>query len=254
MAGPVAPRVGDWFDPQGKPTTAFQRYLENIERLGEIDDLTALLDSQFGADHGSILYRNASEWVALAPGTSGHFLKTLGSAANPEWAAVEQNRVFISAQTVSGSPTAVDFTGLSNAYAFYEFVFENVVPATDDVDFNVRYSTDNAASFITTNYVSSATDRIPITSVLVGARVANTANLGLSGVCKIHQPSSTANVKWTNPLVQYARSGGSFLSASGGGYNTTLSAVNAVRFYFQASGVASQITSGVIRMYGIKGS
>ena len=35
---------------------------------------------------GHILYRNASGWVNLAPGTSGDFLKTLGAGANPVWA------------------------------------------------------------------------------------------------------------------------------------------------------------------------
>jgi hypothetical protein len=35
---------------------------------------------------GHILYRNASGWVNLAPGTSGHFLKTQGAGANPIWA------------------------------------------------------------------------------------------------------------------------------------------------------------------------
>jgi hypothetical protein len=35
---------------------------------------------------GSILYRSASAWSALAPGTSGYFLKTNGAGANPTWA------------------------------------------------------------------------------------------------------------------------------------------------------------------------
>ncbi len=40
-----------------------------------------------GETQGSILYRNASNWVQLSPGTSGEFLKTNGAAANPSWAA-----------------------------------------------------------------------------------------------------------------------------------------------------------------------
>lgn len=35
---------------------------------------------------GSVIYRGASGWACLAPGTSGQFLKTLGAAANPLWA------------------------------------------------------------------------------------------------------------------------------------------------------------------------
>lgn len=37
MAGPTAPRMVDWFDGAGKPTTAFARYLDNIERIGDLD-------------------------------------------------------------------------------------------------------------------------------------------------------------------------------------------------------------------------
>jgi len=36
---------------------------------------------------GDILYRDATGWVRLGPGTSGQFLKTQGAAANPVWAA-----------------------------------------------------------------------------------------------------------------------------------------------------------------------
>jgi hypothetical protein len=48
----------------------------------QVTDLTITSEAQ-----GDILYRNATNWVRLAPGTSGWFLKTNGAAANPEWAA-----------------------------------------------------------------------------------------------------------------------------------------------------------------------
>jgi len=49
------------------------------------EPLTTLIDS-IDNTQGDILYRNASTWVALAPGTNGQFLQTLGAAANPQWA------------------------------------------------------------------------------------------------------------------------------------------------------------------------
>lgn len=48
--------------------------------------LTALIDRAIGSTQGEILYRSATAWVPLAPGTSGQFLQTQGSAANPQWA------------------------------------------------------------------------------------------------------------------------------------------------------------------------
>lgn len=47
--------------------------------------LSALLDAVFSNTQGSVLYRGASAWAALGPGTSGHFLKTQGAGADPIW-------------------------------------------------------------------------------------------------------------------------------------------------------------------------
>lgn len=43
--------------------------------------------NQISTTQGTVLFRGAVDWQALAPGTSGHFLKTNGAAADPEWAA-----------------------------------------------------------------------------------------------------------------------------------------------------------------------
>jgi hypothetical protein len=52
---------------------------------GSVD--SAAIDSAFGSTRGSVLYRGASGWTILAPGTSGYFLRTNGSGADPQWAA-----------------------------------------------------------------------------------------------------------------------------------------------------------------------
>ena len=39
-----------------------------------------------GATEGDVLYRGASAWLALAPGTSGQVLQTQGAGATPQWA------------------------------------------------------------------------------------------------------------------------------------------------------------------------
>ena len=50
--------------------------------------LSDVLDMIGSAAQGDILYRGAATWARLGAGTSGHFLKTQGAAANPTWAAV----------------------------------------------------------------------------------------------------------------------------------------------------------------------
>lgn len=49
--------------------------------------LTAILDT-ISNTQGSVLYRGASAWAALGPGTVGQFFQTAGAAANPLWATV----------------------------------------------------------------------------------------------------------------------------------------------------------------------
>lgn len=57
---------------------------------GGTGQITALLAAQaflnaISTTQGSVLYRNSANWVALEPGTSGKYLKTLGPGANPDW-------------------------------------------------------------------------------------------------------------------------------------------------------------------------
>lgn len=53
----------------------------------EFITLSAELDT-ISSTRGSVLYRGATGWVALAPSTSGFSLQTQGAGANPVWAAV----------------------------------------------------------------------------------------------------------------------------------------------------------------------
>ena len=80
--------------------------------------LTLIIDHTIGTTQGSVLYRSASAWVALTPGTSGQFLATGGAAANPSW----QNAPITGASTanlrivsnISGSTAVPSGNTLSN--------------------------------------------------------------------------------------------------------------------------------------------
>jgi hypothetical protein len=52
-----------------------------------VGTLTSCLDSNYGSTEGEVLYRGASAWLALAPGTNGQFLETQGAGQNVQWAA-----------------------------------------------------------------------------------------------------------------------------------------------------------------------
>jgi len=66
---------------------------------------TSILDS-FSSTQGAVLYRNATAWVALAPGTSGQVLQSGGASANPSWAtasATDSTKVAKTGDTMTGT-------------------------------------------------------------------------------------------------------------------------------------------------------
>lgn len=66
--------------------------------LGGTVTATTVLDS-LGSTRGSVLYRGASGWTVLTPGTSGFFLKSNGAGADPSYA------------SAAGSGTVTSLTG-----------------------------------------------------------------------------------------------------------------------------------------------
>ena len=57
----------------------------NLPAAQMTTNLSAAIDGAFGSTQGSILYRGASSWTALAPGTAGDVLSTNGAGAHPSW-------------------------------------------------------------------------------------------------------------------------------------------------------------------------
>jgi len=101
-----------------------------------------------GATEGDILYRGASTWSVLGPGSSGQFLQTNGGGATPSWANVSVGTgLQLSGATVELGPTqctswtptdqsgaSLTFSAVSARYCQYgNIVFVNVAltyPAT----------------------------------------------------------------------------------------------------------------------------
>lgn len=77
--------------------------------------ITSLLDGAFSSTQGSVLYRGASAWLALAPGTDGQVLTTGGAGANPAWeTAGGGGGEFVGSLSYAGTTNCV-WTRTSNA-------------------------------------------------------------------------------------------------------------------------------------------
>jgi hypothetical protein len=95
---------------------------------------TGLLDV-ISSTRGAVLYRGASGWAALTPGTSGYFLKTNGAGNDPAWAAG------------GGGGSAFEITPTTPHVA--DFTFQNQGTASDaDGTFGVTVTAPNTSSNI----------------------------------------------------------------------------------------------------------
>lgn len=117
---PLSPHV-PIVDKEGRPTPEFLRWTqtqrdvnEDIIPLGTVGEVSDVLDT-LGGDQGSVLYRGAANWQALAPGTAGKVLQTAGAGADPVWASA-----------------AATFLGLTDTPSSYSGESGNVVAVKGD--------------------------------------------------------------------------------------------------------------------------
>jgi hypothetical protein len=82
--------------------------------------LTTLIDEAIGNTQGNILYRNATSWVALAPGSAGQQLTSGGAGANVSWSAGSSGTLSVVQQIFTASGTYTPTTGM--AYCIIEAV------------------------------------------------------------------------------------------------------------------------------------
>lgn len=74
-------------------------------------NIQTLLDG-ISTTRGETLYYNGTDWVALAPGTSGYLLKTNGSGADPSWTAPANIQTLLDG--ISSTQGAVLYRGVSS--------------------------------------------------------------------------------------------------------------------------------------------
>lgn len=78
--------------------------------------LSALLDAAIGSTQGDVLFRGASAWSALAPGTSGQVLTSGGAGANPSWAAAAGGSSVLTGGAINSAATTPTYS--SSAFAW----------------------------------------------------------------------------------------------------------------------------------------
>jgi hypothetical protein len=171
--------------------------------------------------------------------------------------------VFISTQTVSGTPSSVDFTtGISSTYDDYVVVFNNVAMSGAAAQLKMLFYKSGAfeSSSYQVNYIyaaSNASDVLNtnVTDSFVITRQSSTTGANLrSGTINLHNLNSTT--AYASGATYSSQNTGSSITgldnaiAFGGGTQGTAAAVTQLRF--QPS--TGTFTSGTFRLYGIEKS
>jgi hypothetical protein len=168
----------------------------------------------------------------------------------------------ISTATASSSSSII-FTNLSSSYVAYVVIANKISPATDNVHFYLRVSTNNGASSLTSGYqwstihyyngganvlgngtISSA--RISL-SADANRALSNTANETLSGQVIIIGAGATGRCSILSNCV-YTSDVGEVVTTINNGQQTGTTAINAVEFLMSSGNIAS----GTFILYGLR--
>lgn len=226
--------------------------------------VSAALDT-INTTQGSLLYRNAATWVALAGGTAGFTLQTLGTAANPQWAG--SGGVLLNTIAAAQLGSAVDTTSFTSRYSRFRITFENVCPVSTALlttSLNLQVAT-TGTSWISASYVSIIQANVGLTTVLTGTSslfllsgltattcVGTSTLYGVNGYIEFVNPANAVFRKSINGSLNYITPGAvSTLTAAqafpSGFWDGGSNAITGFAIAFQTGA----ISTGTFRVYGI---
>jgi hypothetical protein len=173
---------------------------------------------------------------------------------------------FISSQTASNSASLSFTSGLDSTYKAYKFVFSNMHPRTDSVDFTFNFSTDSGSNYNVTKTTTACRavkseaggdggveyrtpDDLAQSTAFqkIADFVGSDSDQSFSGSMQLFNPSSTTYVKHYISMGNHITSGDFADNYFSAGYGNTTSAINAIRFQFSSGNM-----DGTIYLYGIK--
>jgi hypothetical protein len=176
---------------------------------------------------------------------------------------VSASWVFLDSKTASGS-TSLDFaSSINSTYDEYVFEMVSIVPATNGVALYLRTSTDGGSSYAAggsdysygsiyqTAGTVLAVQSAAAAQIQIADTISNTASHGgVSGQLRLYSPSDATAQKRVMFETSSTDAGATIFNYRGSGMRLATADVDAVRFIMSSG----NITSGTIRMYGVRKS
>lgn len=235
--------------------------MRNLTISGELDAATLDISGDVDVD-GTLETDNLT--IGGAQGSDGQILTSTGSGVGWENAAAGGTNgwEYISQVSASGSST-VDVEGMDSTYVVYKILAYDVQVAGTQFEFKCRFK--QGGSYITANYTSKV--------IIGGSDSTNVTGENVSGnhmLChRAYMGATTSEVMFidmtipnpsnstTDPLFfcesvsnRTEDQGGNMYRCLAGGVLKTSGAITGVQF-FPNSGT---VTSGIFKLYGLKGS
>jgi hypothetical protein len=210
-----------------------------------------------GAGSADVKIGTAVQLVPTLPADATKYLDGTGAFSVPVGSS--SGALMLLEQHTASTSASLDFTScLSSTYDEYVIEFVNVKPATNNVDFWFRVSTDGGSTFVSSGYTahgmvagggvgvedSGSSSAIWLT-YQSAAHVSNT--MGINGNIRLFDPLSGSLFKYITGHAYYLTAEPARAHYLSGGSYPQTTAVNAIRLMFSSG----NITSGTVRVYGI---
>lgn len=182
-----------------------------LSNLSADDHAQYLLHDRTSDAQGQVLYHNGTNWISLAPGTDGYFLRTQGIGANPKWDYPVRGgltETTSSVLTITGGTNAVWGSGATIQVIKADASNSGYLLNTDWSDFDGKYDglpnqTGNANRYL----MSGGTEGSESWSAIVSSAVAGYTSISFDGETSV---TVTHNFG-AEPIVQVRDSSGAVL-------------------------------------------
>jgi len=170
--------------------------------------------------------------------------------------------VLLGTQTASNSASLAFTSLISATYDEYIFVIQNIIPATDGADFYLRTSTNNGSSYdaagsdyayagsraVSGSVSNTVSQSSSAGQILIAESLGNATGENCNGKVTLFNPLNATVYKCVKYAMGYYSSAPDARVLDGAGYRLAVADIDAVQFLMSSG----NITSGVIRMYGVR--
>ena len=237
------------------------KILDSNVTTAKIADNNVTLAKLGDGTQGDVLYYGASGAPArLGFGTSGYFLKTQGTGANPAWAEAGGGAYNLLSTTTATTAASLEITAnINSTYRMYCIMLSNFVNATDNKILYLNVSQDGGSTWLQSSgyrYIAqSRTDQnapdYPYSKAANDAQIGGTPQniaTSLCAVMYIDNPSETSYAKNIYGTSAFHNNANDLqLNQFACQYKTNTAAIDAIKFYYSSS----NITTGTAKLYGI---